>query len=76
MNDFSKWFAQQTKEDGNNKLFRNRKGMELAWSEAQKQQRKRCADAIKTLLQDDDPSYHDMQGLIYACLNATEEDDD
>ena len=40
MNDFNKWFAQQTAGDGNNKLFRNRRGMELAWNESREQLKK------------------------------------
>jgi len=37
---FAEWFEGQTKDKGNNKKFRNRKGMELAWNAAVKE----CAE--------------------------------
>ena len=49
MNDFNKWFAQQTAGDGNNKLFRNRNGMELAWNESRKQLNEGFENHVPTL---------------------------
>ena len=49
MSEFNKWFAQQTKRDGNNKLFRNRKGMELAWNESRKQLSEGSENHVPTL---------------------------
>ena len=71
MSDFAKWFAQQTKENGNNKLFRNRKGMELAWNEAQKQQRQMCAEDAREYIGWWLENQHLPLNIVSACLNAT-----